>query len=318
VASRWEWRPARVRDFGVVAGLVAVVVALSLSTDTFLTKGNVVNLLDQAVVVGLLACGATACLICGVFDLSMSAVLALGAITAVMVTKATATPLGVAAAVTAGGLVGAVNGVVVTTLRVHSFIVTLALGVAYRGIAVIVTGGAIVYPLAHQLRSFQVFARPTVVGGTTVASLVYLGVVAVCAALMGRTVFGRHAYAVGGNTEAARVCGVRVGAVRVGVLTLSGVCAGLAGLVLASRGGSAQPDMGLQLELTAIAAAVVGGTSVLGGHGAVWRGVVGVAFLTLIGNGFNLLGWDTTYQQVVEGVLTLVAVGLDQAFRQRT
>ncbi|MFC4006485.1 substrate-binding domain-containing protein [Nonomuraea purpurea] len=118
-------------------------------------------------------------------------------------------------------------------------------------------------------------------------------------------------------TPAAWLSGIGVRPVRVGVFAISGVCAALAGLVLAARGGSAQADMGTLLELTAIAAAVIGGTSILGGQGAVWRGMVGVLILTLIGNGFNLLGWNSTYRPIVEGLLILTAVSVDHALRHR-
>ncbi|TQI93923.1 ABC transporter permease [Amycolatopsis cihanbeyliensis] len=305
------------RDYGILLSLLAMVVALSLSTDTFLTAGNLVNLLDQAVVVGLLACGATLCIIAGVFDLSMSAVLAVSAIVAVLVTTEAGVTLGVLAALGTGAVLGACNGIVVMTARVHSFIATLAASIVYRGLAVIITGGAIVYPAAGQLAAFQSLSWPTVLGGVTASSLLFLLVAAVCWVLLSGTTYGRRIYAVGGNEEAARLSGVRVGLIRVSVFVLSGICAALAGLVLASRGGSAQASMGTLLELTAIAAAVVGGTSVRGGEGAIWRGMIGVLILTLIGNGFNLLGWDTTYKQVVEGLLILGAVSMDQVLRRR-
>nr|WP_211225532.1 ABC transporter permease [Amycolatopsis nigrescens] len=310
-------RIALLRDYGIVVSLLVLILALSLGTDTFLSTGNLVNLLDQAVVVGLLTCGATLCIIAGVFDLSMSAVLAVSAIVSVVVTTRAGVGIGFAAGIGTGALLGAVTGLVVISGRVNSFIATLALSIVYRGLAVIITGGAIVYPAAGQLPAFQALSWPTVLGGVTAASLLFLVVAALCWALLAGTTFGRRIYAVGGNAEAARLSGIRVGAIRVSVFVLSGICAALAGLVLAARGGSAQASMGTLLELTAIAAAVVGGTSVLGGEGAIWRGMVGVLILTLIGNGFNLLGWDTTYRQVVEGVLILAAVGLDQLLRRR-
>ncbi|WP_242613995.1 ABC transporter permease [Actinomadura roseirufa] len=310
-------RAAALRDYGIVLALVALVVALSLSTGTFLTQGNLVNLLDQAVVVGLLTCGITLCVVAGVFDLSASAVLAVSAIVAVEVTRAAGTPAGIAAAVGTGAALGAVTGVLVAVSRVHSFIATLALSIVYRGLALVITGGSIVYPRERQLDGFQALGEATAVGGITAASWLLLAVAAVTWVLLALTTFGRCVYAVGGNPRAAWMSGIRVGAVRVAVFTVSGVCAALAGLVLAARGGSAQADMGTLLELTALAAAVIGGTSVLGGEGAVWRGMVGVLVLTLIGNGFNLLGWDTTYRQVVEGALILGAVSLDRALRRR-
>ncbi|MFI6299138.1 ABC transporter permease [Nonomuraea sp. NPDC050790] len=307
----------RVRDSGIVLALLALVVVLSLATRTFLTQGNLVNLLDQAVIVGLLTCGITLCMICGVFDLSAGAVLAVSAVVGVLATRGGGVALGFCAALLAGALLGAVNGAAVVLLRVHSFIVTLALSIVYRGLALVVTAGAIVYPDAARLTEFQSLSWPTALGGVTVPSLLLLGVATLTSLLLWRTTLGRRVYAVGGNPEAARLSGIRVGPVRIVVFTISGVCAALAGLVLAARGGSAQASMGTLLELSAIAAAVIGGTSILGGEGAIWRGMVGVLILTLIGNGFNLLGWDTTYRPIVEGLLILAAVGADHALRRR-
>ncbi|MFI0486069.1 ABC transporter permease [Actinomadura sp. 9N215] len=310
-------RYTAVRDHGIVVALAGLVVALSLSTGTFLTKGNLVNVLDQAVVVGLLACGMTLCIVCGVFDLSVSAVLAVSAVVAVLVTQSAGTPAGYAAGVATGALMGTVTGLVVALSRVHSFIATLALSIVYRGLAVVITGGAIVYPHADQLDAFQTLSLPTVLGGVTVPTLVLAGVAAACWTLLAATTFGRAVYAVGGNAEAARLSGIRIAPVRVAVFAVSGACAGTAGLVMTTRAGSAQASLGSLLELTAIAAVVIGGTSILGGEGAVWRCLVGVLILTLISNGFNLLGWDPTYKQVIEGLLILAAVTLDRLLRRR-
>lgn len=310
-------RTAAVRDHGVVVALAALVVALSLATDTFLTTGNLVNLLDQTVVVGLLACGMTLCVVCGAFDLAVGAVLAVSAVVAVLVTRSAGAPAGYAAGVATGALMGTVSGLVVVLTRVHSFIATLALSIVYRGLAVVITGGAIVYPHAAQLDAFQMIGWPTALGGVTAATLVLAGVAAACWVLLAGTAFGRRVHAVGGNAEAARLSGVRTGPVRVAVFAASGACAGTAGLVMAARGGSAQPNLGNLLELSAIAAVVLGGTSILGGEGAIWRSLIGVLILGLISNGFNLLGWNPTYKQVIEGVLILFAVTLDQFLRHR-
>jgi ribose transport system permease protein len=306
----------RVRDYGILAALVAIVVALSLSTDTFLTSGNLVNLLDQVAVVGLLATGATVCIISGVFDLTASATLALSAIIGVQVVQQTNVFVGFVAAVVAGALLGLVTGTIVVRSGVNSFIATLATSIIYRGLAVVVTGAAILYPLTEQAEQFGMLTWPSLLGLTS-ATIVFVVVVGIIAVLITATTFGRRIYAVGGNAEAARLSGIRVGSVHVSAYMISGVCSALAGLILASRAGSAQSSMAMGIELTAIAAAVIGGTSILGGEGAVWRGVVGALILTLIGNGFNLLGWDTTYQQVVTGVLILLAVGVDQWLRRR-
>jgi ribose transport system permease protein len=307
----------RMRDYGIVAAVVAIVVALSVSTDTFLTASNLVNLLDQTAVLGLLAVGATVCIISGVFDLTASATLAVSAIVGVQVTTMTNVFVGMVAAVIAGAVLGTITGLVVVRSQINSFVGTLAMSLVYRGLAVVVTGGAIVYPLANQAEDFGMLTWPSLFGLTS-ATMVFVVVVVLIGVLVAATTFGRRLFAVGGNAEAARLSGIRVGSVHISAFMISGICAALAGLILASRAGSGQSTMATGMELTAIASAVVGGTSILGGEGAIWRAIVGAFLLTLIGNGFNLLGWDTIYQQVLQGVLILFAVTMDRWLRKRT
>ncbi|MFI5894901.1 ABC transporter permease [Actinoplanes sp. NPDC051513] len=307
----------RLRDYGIVAAFAVIVIALSVSTDTFLTSGNLVNLLDQTAVLGLLAVGATVCIVSGVFDLTASATLALSAIVGVKIVQVTNVYVGFAGAVAAGAALGFVTGMVVTRSGVNSFVGTLATSLVYRGLAVMVTGAAIIYPPPGLAEDFGMLTWPSLFGLTS-ATIVFAVVVAVIGVLVARTTFGRRLYAVGGNAEAARLSGIRVGSIHVSAFVISGICSALAGLILASRAGSAQSTMATGMELTAIAAAVVGGTSILGGEGAVWRGIVGALLLTLIGNGFNLLGWDTIYQQVLQGCLILFAVTMDRWLRRRS
>ncbi|TFV80931.1 ABC transporter permease [Microbacterium sp. dk485] len=306
-----------VKDFGILGGLVAIVVYLSLATNTFLTGQNIVNLLDQAVVIGLLAVGATLCIVSGVFDLSASANLAVSAIAGVFLTAHFGVAGGFVAALVVGAILGAITGTLIVVTRVNSFIGSLAVSIIYRGVAIVLTGGAIVAVPADQLAEFRVWALPVfagISGGTILLAVVAL----VLGFVLWGTTFGRRIYAVGGNEEAARLSGVRTPLIHISVFAINGVCAAAAGMVLASRAGSAQPAMAIGMELTAIAAVVIGGTSILGGSGAVWRTVVGVIILTVIGNGFNLLRWDTTYQQVVTGVLILVAVAGDAWLSRRS
>jgi ribose transport system permease protein len=305
-----------IRDYGILVALVAIIIALSLSTSTFLTRTNLINLLDQCAVVGLLATGATVCILSGVFDLTASASLALSAIIGVQVVRHSSVLAGFAAAVATGAGLGLVTGTIVVRSGVNSFIATLATSIIYRGLAVIVTTGSIVYPLASQATDFRMLTWPSLFSLTS-ATVVFVVVVLIVGIVVAATTFGRRIYAVGGNAEAARLSGVRVGSIHVAAYVISGICSALAGLILASRAGSAQSSMATGLELTAIAAAVIGGTSILGGEGAIWRGVVGAFLLTLIGNGFNLLGWNTTYEQLVQGALILFAVTVDRWLRRR-
>lgn len=305
------------KDFGIVFGLAAIMLFLALNTGTFLTGRNFINLFDQAAVVGLLAAAATLCIISGVFDLSSTATLAVSAISGVMLTQHFGVAAGFIGALLVGALLGTVTGLIVVSTKVNSFIGTLAVSIIYRGLAIVITGGAIVAPLPDQLASFQTWTWPSLFG-LTAGSVLMLAMTVVLGIVLWRTTFGRRIYAVGGNQEAARLSGIRTGSIHVAVFAISGLCSAMAGMILASRAGSAQPAMAIGIELTAIAAVVIGGTSILGGQGAMWRAFVGVMILTVISNGFNLLHWDTTYQQVVTGVLILVAVAADGLFFRKS
>lgn len=298
------------KDFGILGGLLAIVVFLSLTTNTFLTGQNIVNLLDQAAVIGLLAVGATLCIVSGVFDLSASATLAVSAIAGVFLTQKLGVVPGFIGALLVGAVLGTVTGTMIVITKVNSFIGSLAMSIIYRGLAIVLTGGMILAVAPDQLEAFRFWALPAL-GGLTGGTLLFIIVAIVLGFVLWGTTYGRRIYAVGGNEEAARLSGVRTPLIHISVFAINGVCAAAAGMVLASRAGSAQPSLGTGMELTAIAAVVIGGTSILGGAGAVWRTVVGVIILTVIGNGFNLLHWDTTYQQVVTGVLIFVAVAAD-------
>lgn len=314
VSARTEQKfKINLRDFGIVFGLIAIMLFLTLNTGTFLTGRNFINLFDQAAIVGLLAAAATLCIISGVFDLSSTATLAVSAIAGVMLTQRFGVTAGFIGALLVGAALGTVTGLIVVSTKVNSFIGTLAVSIIYRGLAIVITGGAIVAPLPEQLAAFQTWTWPSIFG-LTAGSVLMLATTLLLGVVLWRTTFGRRIYAVGGNQEAARLSGIRTGYVHVAVFAISGLCSAMAGMILASRAGSAQPAMAIGVELTAIAAVVIGGTSILGGEGAMWRAFAGVMILTVISNGFNLLHWDTTYQQVVTGVLILIAVAADGLF----
>lgn len=304
----------RARDYSILVIFLAVFITLAVSTGTFLTQQNLVNLVDQAAIVGILTCAATLCIISGIFDLSMSAVLTVSAIFAVQVTNQVGAGSGFVVGVMAGAALGCLNGIVVNYVRVNSFIATLATSIVYRGFATVITGGQIVYT---ESEFFRVFNNPSSVFGITMGAWLFVAVAIATGLLLACTTFGRALYAVGGNAEAARLSGIRTKVIGTLVMTISGGLAGMAGLIGASRASSAQASMYTGLELTAIAATVIGGTSIMGGEGTMWKATMGVFILLLIGNGFNLLGIDATYQQVVQGILILLAVGIDHTLRRR-
>jgi ribose transport system permease protein len=247
----------------------------------------------------------------GGFDLSMGSVFAVAAIVSVIIASTSGTVVGFVAAIMVGIVLGALNGAFITFAKINSFIATLATSFAYVGIATVITAGAIVTTSSSGFRVMNDVA------GITGASWLFVAVAVVTGVLLAGTAYGRGLYAVGGNVEAARLSGLRIWAFRVTVFAISGVCAALAGFIAASRTGSADPSIGGNLALTAIAATVVGGTSIRGGEGTIWRAVIGVFILELISNGFNILGINAVYQNIVYGGLILVAVGLDQLLRRR-
>ena len=307
-------RLSTLRNYGIVLSFLVLFIVLSVWSDVFLTKTNMLNLLDQSAAVGIIACGGTLVIIAGGFDLSAGAIFAVAGIVAVNVANSAGTTAGIVAGVAAGVGLGLGNGILTTVGRINSLIGTLASSIVIRGVALVITGG------------FLVQATPTnftQLGQGKFADVNYsiwtlLGVFLFTTLLLTRTTFGRYIYASGGNAEAARLSGVRVGVVRAITFAISGGCAGLAGVLVASRVQTGQANAGMGIELTAIAAIVIGGTSILGGEGAIWRSILGVLLLAMIGNGFNLLNLDPTYQLIVQGSIILVAVAIDAWSRKST
>lgn len=295
------------RDYGIVASFIALFVFLSVSTDKFLTTTNLLNILDQSAPIGIVAVGGTLVLIAGGLDLSVGAIYAFCGVIAAEAAGPLGVPGGLAAGVLCGLGLGALNGTLVTAGRINSFIGTLGSGIIFRGFALAITAGSIV---AVDQASFATLGTGEVLGVkySIVVWAVFAGLVGL---LLWRSRWGRYIYATGANPAAARLSGVRVGVVRASTFAISGLAAGLAGVIVASRVATGQADVGTGFELTAIAAIVVGGTSIQGGDGAVWRTIVGVLLLALIGNGLNLLNVSPTYQQIIQGAILLAAVGID-------
>jgi len=304
----------RLRSNGIVVSLVIVFVLLALSSRAFLRPSNLLNILDQQAPLLIMAAAGTLVLIAGGIDLSIGAVYGLAGVVAAQVTIATSTPVGLVVGLAAGLLVGLFNGVAVTVFKVNALIATLASAFIIRGLAAAITKGSLI--TLFDDRSFSWLGRHEVLG-VEVAVWLAAVVVVVLGLVLKRSVLGRHLYAVGGSDEAARLAGIGVRSTRVWTYVLSGGAAALAGIIVASKVSSAQADAGSGLEFTVLAGIIVGGTSILGGAGAVWRSVVGVLFIALIGNGFNLLGLDPLYQQMILGVILLAAVAYDTWSRNR-
>jgi ribose transport system permease protein len=298
---------SRLRDYGIPIAVLIVFVYLAFASPTFLTTRNLLNVLDQSAIVGMVAVGGTLVLIAGGLDLSVGAIFAIsGVITAQMVPM-TGIPVAILIGFLVGALLGMLNGLISTVGRVNAIITTLATGIMIRGFALVLTGGSLVRvtdPDFSSLGRGEIFGVKYVV-------LVFLFVLAVAWFVLSKTSFGRYIYAVGGNPDAAYLSGVRINRIRIATFIISGLTASIAGVLVASRVATGQADAGLGLEINAIAAIVIGGTSINGGEGAVWRTFFGVLLVTLVGNGFNLLNINPIWQQVFTGAVILAAVAID-------
>jgi len=306
----------RVRGIGILIPFVALFVTLTLSSSPFLTKVNLLDILDQQSATLIVAAAGTLVLVAGGIDLSVGAVYSLAAVTSAEVAQHHNAWLAIFLGIGAAVLVGVVNGLVITLLRINSLIATLAMSFVISGLASRITKGNLL--VLFDKPAFGELARTE---WFTVKTSIWLmiGAVIVLTIILARTTTGRYMYAAGGNAEAARLAGIRVDAVRVLTFALSGAAAGLAGVIDASRVLSASASAeDTTLAFTVLAGIVVGGTSILGGDGAVWRSVVGVLFIALIGNGYILLGLDPLYEQITMGLILLGAVALDSWTRRRT
>jgi ribose transport system permease protein len=305
----------RVRGLGILLPFIALFIALSFASTAFLTKVNMLEILDQQSSTLIVAAAGTLVLVAGGIDLSVGAIYSLSAVTSAHFALVTNAWLAIALGIAAGAIVGLVNGVVVTILRINSLITTLATSFVVSGIAALITKGNLIVLFDKQ--SFGALAQTDFLGVKTSIWVMLIPIVGL-GLLLARTTAGRYMYAVGGNAQAARLAGVRVDAMRVLTFVLSGTAAGLAGVIDTSRVLSASAStQNTALAFTVIAGIVVGGTSILGGDGAVWRTVVGVLFIALIGNGYILLGLNPLYEQITLGLLLIGAVSLDVWSRRR-
>jgi galactofuranose transport system permease protein len=296
---------------GALVALAVLFVFAALRYESFLTQENLVNVLRQNSMIGLVALGMTFVILTGGIDLSVGSLLALAGVVAASL-AGRGTLVALAAAVGLTTLLGLVNGAVISKVRIQPFIVTLAMMVAVRGLALRLTDEGDTVRVERSAQGFTELGRGRLeLGALELPYPILILFVAFAAGwlVLNHTRFGRHVYALGDNEEAARLMGLNVGRVTLGVYALSGALAGLAGVILASRLGAGQPVAGLGWELDAIAAVVVGGTLLTGGQGSVVSTLVGVVLLGMIFNVFNLEGWITPWWQLVlRGVILLFVV----------
>lgn len=327
--SREGWLDPRrrsqiVQEYGIFFAFLLLVVVLSFSNQYFLTGRNISNVLLQTSINAILAIGMTFVILTRGIDLSVGSVVALAGIVSASFATTSSTA-GVAGApypfyvalpigVLVGAACGAVVGIIVSRFRVPAFVATLGMLSAARGLTLIFAGGKPVPALTPEFRwigTGNVFGIPAPV-------ILLAAIFAASWWLLARTRFGRYVYAVGGNPHAAKTSGINVVRIHFLVYVISGALAGVAGMVLAARTGSALPQAGIAYELDAIAAVVIGGTSLSGGVGRVTGTIIGALIIGVMNNGLDLMGMESYYQQVIKGALIVAAVMLDQQRNRAT
>jgi ribose transport system permease protein len=316
-ASKYAAFFARFRS---LLALALMVLALSLLSDHFLTADNGWNILRQISVNLCLSIGMTLVILSGGIDLSVGAILALaGAVAAGLLKNGIGIPAldvalkfttmgAILAGLIVGGGLGWANGFAITRFQLPPFVATLGMLSIARGLTMLWTGG---FPLTGLGDDFGRLGTGAFLG-MPMPVWIMLALTAVFVVVTKRTRFGRHLYAVGGNERAARLTGLNVGRIKIAVYTLAGALAGVAGLIVTARLDSAQPNAGLGYELDSIAAVVIGGTSLSGGRGSVAGTVLGCLIIGVLNNGLFLLNVSPFWQQVVKGLVILLAVALDK------
>jgi putative xylitol transport system permease protein len=313
-------RSAHMRDiyrrYGIVAVLIVLCIVLSFANQYFLTLGNIADILRQTSINGILAVGMTYVVLTAGIDLSVGSTLALaGIISASLVTgpHPHGAAIGLAAGLAVGAAIGAINGLLVARFSIPPFVATLGMLSAARGLTYIYNDGMPVTDLPDGYLTIGTGA----IAGIPVPIIVFALVVMLFWFVLRYTTYGRYVYAVGGNARSAKTSGISTGKILFSVYVIGGLLAGLAGIILAARTTSALPQAGVSYELDAIAAVVIGGTSLSGGTGSLGGTVVGALLIGVINNGLNLLGVSSYYQQVVKGVIIVGAVLLDASRKKQ-
>jgi ribose transport system permease protein len=300
------------RDLGTVAGLLIMVIVFASMSDVFLTQRNLVNILQQSSINAVIAIGMTLVIISGGIDLSVGPIAALAAVLgATLLVSGLPVPLVILAAIAVGMLCGLANGSLIAYVGLQPFIVTLGTLSLFRALALIYTGGNPILSLPKEFR--QIFT--TEIFGLPVPVIIVAVLAILATILLKKTPLGEYILAVGGNEEAARVSGVPIEMTKVVTYMISGGLAGLAAVILIARLGAAEPTLGTLWELEAIAAAAIGGASLMGGKGSIIGTILGAIVLGAMRNGLTLLNVQAFYQLLATGIIIILAMIVDRLAR---
>lgn len=300
-----------ISKLGPLLALFVLIVTVSIMNPSFLSLSNLLNLLRQVSANGFIAFGMTFVILTGGIDLSVGSTLALSsAFTAGMIANGMNPVLSVLTGLLSGAMLGAINGILVSKGKMAPFIATLATMTIYRGSTLVFTDGNPITGLGDSF-FFSFLGRGYLFGIPFPVILMFL-IFFILAVLLHRTAFGRKTYAIGGNEKAAFIAGVKIDRIKILIYAISGLMASISGMIITSRLNSAQPTAGQAYEMDAIAAVVLGGTSLSGGRGRIFGTLIGALIIGTLNNGLNLLGVSSFYQQIVKGVVIVIAVLLDR------
>lgn len=292
-----------------LVGFLILCLIISVISPRFLSVSNLLNVLTQVSVNAIIAIGMSFVILTGGIDLSVGSILAItGAIAATLVKMGAPAPIALLAAMVIGALIGLVNGVLVSRGKIQAFIVTLATMTIFRGITYVYTNGT---PISGLGVNFGFIGNKRLAG---IPFPVILMIIVFLAGwyILSQTRYGRYVYAIGGNEDSARLSGINTNKIKTLVYVVSGIAAAVSGVIVTSRIGSASPNAGVGFELDAIAAVVLGGTSLAGGEGTITGTIIGAMIIGVLNNGLNLMNVSPFYQSIVKGVVILIAVLLDK------
>jgi ribose/xylose/arabinose/galactoside ABC-type transport system permease subunit len=308
----WQWQDF-FHSYGLLVVFVLMFLILMVFSPNFRNPQNMLNLLQQNAVNGIIACGMTLMIITGGFDLSVGSTAALSGMVAAGIFLKHGIPMGVLGAIAAATLVGLLNGLLIAKVKINGFVATLSTQIITRGILYISTNASPIYGLPSSYMKVGLGS----IGPFPIATSIFFLIAIMCHILLRYTPFGQHLLSTGGSEEASRLSGINVDRIKIIVYTLGGILAGIGGLILLGQTNTGQPAAANGYELNAIAATVVGGTPLTGGQGSIFSTVLGVLLLGMIANALNLMNVSPYWQPAVTGLIILVAVSLDTMGKRR-
>lgn len=294
-------------------GLISFSIIISILSPRFLTSSNLLNVFRQTSINAIIAAGMTFVILTAGIDLSVGSILGFsGAVAAKMLVSGNNIFLSIIVAIVIGAVAGIFNGIVITKGKVQPFIATLATMILLRGATLVFTNGKPIAVVGENISKIFRWIGTGEILTIPVPVVIMIIIFAVCYYILTQTSFGRHIYAVGGNEEASLLSGVNTDKIKILAYTISGILAAIAGIIVASRLSSAQPTAGEGYELDAIAAVVLGGTSLVGGQGTVIGTIIGALIIGILNNALNLMDVQSYYQMIAKAIVILVAVLLDR------